>query len=235
MVSHASPGPRSPRVAPLIILGICVLALSGVRASGTDSYRDFTLGSSVAAVRAVTRAADRDLQVRFDRPTAVQRLEWRVPQTGSAADTPDPVREITFDFVGDQLYRITVTYDERRTAGLTHADVLASVEATYGPRTVVPGPERRGLLAIGDPTLLARWRGEGAVVSLQHVGYSGSYQLQLSSVSLELAARRAETNGRALEAREAPVRAAALLKRQDEDDRTAQDESRSKNKESFRP
>ena len=235
MMPVASPSAPVFR-APLLVLLGCVFSLASVQASDSERYRNFTLRSSVAAVLAVTGSSDRELQVRFDRPTVLQRLEWRLPLTAvGSGDLVDPVRDVVFDFVGDQLYRITVSYDERKTEGLTHADVLASVEAIYGPRTVGPTRTQRVMPTLGEASLLAQWRSSDSVVSLRYVGYSASYQLQLSSVSLELAARAAERNARALEAREAPQRAAAMRKQQADEDRAARQKAREQNKEGFQP
>ena len=221
--------------APLAVLFACVFALASVHASDSGRYRDFVLRSSVAAVRAITGANDRELLVRFDRPTALQRLEWRLPLTAGTGGPTDPVRDVVFDFVGDQLYRITVSYDERKTEGLTHADVLASLEAVYGPRTAGPKATRSAVPTLGEVALLAQWRSSDTVVSLKYVGYSASYQLQLSSVSLELAARAAERNALALEAREAPERAAVIRKQHADEDRSAREKAREQNKVGFQP
>jgi hypothetical protein len=35
-------------------------------------------------------------------------------------------------FYNDQLFRITITYDQSRTDGMTDADVIEAVSATYG-------------------------------------------------------------------------------------------------------
>ena len=52
----------------------------------------------------------------------------------------DPVLEVALTFYNDQLFRITITYDQSRTDGMTNADVIDAVSATYGLAVVPATP-----------------------------------------------------------------------------------------------
>jgi hypothetical protein len=198
-------------------------------------YRDFIIGGSMGTVRNALGPHAREVEVRFDRPVPLHRLMWRPAfLTASGDQADDSIREIVFDFVADQLYRMTVSYDERKTDGLTHADVLTSLEDTFGPASVRKSG-RGGVSAVGDATILAQWRTADGEISLRHFDYSRSYQLRLSSTALESAARVAETRAVALEARERPARAAAQRRQLAEDERIERQSVRDRNKAGFRP
>jgi len=203
-VSRAVPSSGAGRL--IVSLGNTVSS-TGLAASAPLRYRRFTIGSSVDVVRAAVGPLARQVEVRFDRPFTLHRLTWRPAFPAAARDQAnDSTREIVFDFVGNQLYRMTVSYDERKTEGLTHADVLASLEDTFGPSSVRNGTGRGGVSVVGDAMILAQWRTGDDEGSLRHFDGSNSYQLRLSSMALESAARVAETRAIALEARQTPGR-----------------------------
>jgi hypothetical protein len=218
-----------------ILNAFVVLGLSQVAATDATGYRDFQLGSSVESVRGLTTAVERDLHTLHARPAMLQVLEWRLPRPASGSTSADPVRQVSFNFVDDQLFRIAVFYDERRTAGLTRADLVSALETTYGE----PVASIRQLDADDDSrdsaSVVAQWRSDDTVVSLQHIGYLDGYRLLVTSLRLELIARQAKTAALVLETHEAPARAAALLKQRADEERAAADEARSANKAAFRP
>lgn len=218
-----------------IVASLVVLGLSPAAATGVAGYRDFQLGTSVASVRVLTTAAERDLYTLYARPAMLQLLEWRLPRPSNGSTTADPVRQVTFNFVDDQLFRISVSYDESRTAGLTRADLVAALETTYGERVATIRQLRAGFDHEDAAPVVAQWRSDDAVVSLQHIPYLNGYRLLVTSPRLELMARNAKTAAVVLETREAPARAAALLKQQADEDREAVDKARTTNKAAFRP
>ncbi len=218
-----------------IVASLVVLGLAHAAATEVAGYRGFELGSSVASVRGLTTAAERDLYTLYERPAVLQLLEWRLPRPSSDSTTADPVRQVTFNFVDDQLFRIAVSYDENRTAGLTRADMVSALETTYGERVASIRQLRSGFDHEDAAPVVAQWRTDDFVVSLQHITYLDGYRLLVTSPRLELMARNAKTAALALETREAPARAAAVLKQQADEDRAAADKARSTNKAAFRP
>jgi len=218
-----------------IVNALVVLGLSQVAATDAAGYRDFQLGSSVASVRGLTTAAERDVYTLYARPAMLQILEWRLPRPSSESTSADPVRQVSFNFVDDQLFRIAVSYDESRTAGLTRADMVSALETTYGERVASIRQLRTGYDSEDSAPVVAQWRSDDTVVSLQHIGYLNGYRLLVTSPRLELMARNAKTAALVIESREAPARNAALLKQQVDEDRAAADKARSTNKAAFRP
>lgn len=218
-----------------MVASLVALGLSQVAAADVMGYRDFELGSSVTSVRGLTTAAERDLYTLYGRPAVLQLIEWRLPRPSAESTTADPVRQVTFNFVDDQLFRIAVSYDENRTAGLTKADMIAALETTYGDRVASIRQLRAGFDHEDSAPVVAQWRNDDAVVSLQHITYLDGYRLLVTSPRLELMARNAKTAALVLETREAPALAAAALKQQADEDRAAADKARTTNKAAFRP
>jgi hypothetical protein len=76
------------------------------------------------------------------RPELIQELMWLPPRLGTTADGGDSAQKVLFTFYNDQLSRVVVSYDRRRTEGLTVEDLVEAISATYGVPTiplVVPG------------------------------------------------------------------------------------------------
>ena len=102
-----------------------------------------------------------DARVIHQRPALIQELDWRPQyQSPSTRIAMDPVLEVALTFYNDQLFRITITYDQSRTDGMTNADVIDAVSATYG-LAVVPAtphaPPRSSPSSRTDAITIARW------------------------------------------------------------------------------
>src|SRR5687768_1602951 len=98
------------------------LIVGGQVAAAQDlsRYRAYVLESSLDAVVVASGARAADAKTLHERPAAIQQLEWRAPYADSRSTLVDPVREITFTFYNDALYRVIVNYDRDRTEGLTN-------------------------------------------------------------------------------------------------------------------
>lgn len=217
---------------------ICVLLLgvTSLSAAELGAYRDFRLGSSTAAVIAITHSTDTDLKTDHARPALLQQLAWRRYRT-DVKDGLESVRGIDFQFIDDHLFRMTVAYDPDRTAGLTDTDMIASLEATYGPRAPLPprAARRADTDSLDAATVIAVWRSGDEMLALQHVDYTNGYSLVVTSVPLERLARKAQADAVVMDMREAPARAAALAKQEAAAARAAQEKTRTTNKEAFKP
>lgn len=220
----------------LWLTAVVVGALATASAAQIPSarYRDYTLGESLASV--VATSGERDAQPRtlHTRPSLVQTFEWRAPFADPDDHAADPVRDMLFSFVDDQLYRIGVHYDRDRTRGLTAGDLVASIEHVYGaalPNATVTRAPR----ASGDAAVVARWRLPGATLTLLQGVSAPEFSLVLISTVL---AAKAETGAREsvrLDAVEAPRRAADAHRKHIELAKTASTEARARNKPAFRP
>jgi hypothetical protein len=97
------------------VLGF-VLYASGVAAQDFDRYREFELGSALAAVSTLTGVAGSELKAIHQRPAVIQELTWR-PRYGArrpvATDT-ESVDQMVFDIYDDRLFRVTVDAKERK-------------------------------------------------------------------------------------------------------------------------
>jgi hypothetical protein len=120
-----------------------VLALSSIVISTTSlnaapelsSYRGFQFGTSVVAV-ARHAGISAEPRIVHRRPELIQELMWLPPHLGTTAEDGDSVQKILFTFYNDQLSRVVVSYDRNRTEGLTAADLIEAISATYGVASI---------------------------------------------------------------------------------------------------
>ena len=215
-----------------------LLAVSTVSSSELSRYREFELGTSLAAVTAVTRTQERDLKTIHSRPAVLQQLEWRPRyMTGTPVPGRDSIDRLVFEFVDNQLFKMSISYARDRTNGLTDADMVDSLVAVYGaPSSPSKPPARPGSDYSSDGTVvIAEWRQADATVALRHGSYSEAFALVITSVSLDAIARKAQATAVILDEREAPAREAAQEKKRSDDARRAEELARSANKKVFQP
>ena len=214
-----------------------VLAVSTVSSAELSRYREFELGASVATVTAVTQNAAR-VRIVHSRPALLQQLEWRPRYMAGAPQTDrDSIGEVVFSFVDDQLFQMSIAYAQDRTSGLTDQDMVGSLTAVYGAPSS-PSPRTRttsSALALDLPVVIAEWRHADTTVALQRKQYSESFFLVITSLPLDIIARKAQATAVAMDQREAPAREAALLKKRADDEKVAAERTRSTNKKVFQP
>ncbi len=121
------------------ILCFVVLLLTAplLRAQDLSKYRHFTLGMSLTRVLERTDQKMADAKVIHGRPALVQELNWWPPNLPGTSFQSDTVEQILFSFYNGELYKISVTYDQTATEGLTAEDMVKSISAKYGPATNV--------------------------------------------------------------------------------------------------
>jgi hypothetical protein len=226
-------------------LAICaigtVLLTHGLEAQGLSSYRNFDLGSDLAAVSTLTGVASSEAKMIHHRPAVLQDLEWRPSHwiPGSSSASTDPVEQIVFSFFNNQLFRVVVDYAHERTEGMTDADMVDAISAAYGTplnrtsRTAVRVASR---LETESGSSVARW-GDAAhgVVLYRTSSYGAAFRLILTELRLDGLARKAETQAMRLDDREAPSREIARQKKERDDGRAAAEKARVANKAAFRP
>jgi transposase len=69
-----------------------------------------------------------------ERPAVIQELAWQVPYMRSSPGA-ESVKDILFNFYNGELFRMVVTYDPDRIAGMTAEDTVEAVSAHYGTAT----------------------------------------------------------------------------------------------------
>jgi hypothetical protein len=220
-----------------------VLVLSSAALHGQDGgprYRDFMLGSGLSSVAAQVVLPPSDATAVHLRPALIQTLTWRQPyfKAGSNAPQTDPVGQIVFSFYNDQLFRLVIDYDRQRTEGMTDADMIQALSDTYGamakPKAKtspkVPSPFD---VESGEP--IATWGTAEYSLVLFHSTFAGGFRVVVTSTGLDALARSATVLAIGLDQREAPQRAIAQQKKDDEDARASQEKARVANKAAFRP
>jgi hypothetical protein len=226
----------------LIGVGVLGVVLSGavVAAQDLSRYREFELGSSVAAVSTLTGAAGSELKATHQRPAVIQELTWK-PRYGAHRPTaPDTesVDRVVFDFYDDQLFRVTVDYDRKQTEGLIDADMIEAISRVYGPPVTPVASRRRQPPALGDDAAItiAEWSAAGNSVKLHRLSsYATSFKLMITAEPTAALARTASARAVVLDAREAPQREAAREKKEADDRRVSDEKARLNNKAAFRP
>ncbi len=226
----------------LIGASVFGLVLYGGAATAQDfgRYRQFELGSAVAAVSTLTGVAGSALKPIHQRPAVIQELTWR-PRYGTR---PSPSRDIesveqmVFDFYDDRLFRVTVDYDRKQTEGLTDDDIIEAISTVYGSAVKPVAPRRSQSTATYDDlgTRIAEWGNESNSVALyRRSAYAITFRLVITAEPVAALARTAASRAVVLDAREAPQREAARQQREADDRRAAEEKARLTNKPIFRP
>ena len=222
-----------------VVFATAAFVLSGSMASAQDlsRYRTYVLESTLESVVAASGARASDVKTMHVRPAKIQELEWRAPYVSSESPLADPVRDIEFTFINDALYQIVVSYHRSRTDGLTNADIIETLTATYGQPLLRSA--RAGTLPMAvAPThtiVVAQWETAEASLALVRDAYVPAFQVILVSKPASTRARSAIREAVRLDALEAPQRESAQ-RRQDAADATAASEkARDTNKPAFRP
>ena len=216
-----------------------VLGSHSLFAQESFRYREYALGTSLAAVVTISGAREPATKTLHVRPVTIQELEWRAPYARSGTVLVDPVHDVLFSFCDDQLYRLVVTYDRDRMEGLTDEDVIASLSTTYGVpllrSTVIVGSTAPTDVPAGTTTI-AQWEDAASLLSLTRGTYSAPrYQLVLTSKILDSRARDAIREALRLDTQEAPQRERDQRTKEATDARVASAKARVVNKAAFRP
>ena len=222
---------------------VCGALLSNgpVNAQDFSRYRFFRLGSSLSTVAQAANMGPSDARVVHQRPALIQELDWRPQyQSPTTRIAMDPVLDVALTFYNNQLFRITITYDQSRTDGMTNADVIDAVSATYGLAVVPATPHatlRSSQSSRHDAITIARWVKGDRTLTLSRSVFPVVFQLVMMSTTLnDLAeASVAEAVVSRDEEEEALQREADRRKRQLADAIADQDRTRRRNKAAFHP
>ena len=219
-----------------ITLAIAVTLLLSIPLHGDGEwsrYRVVTLGDSVATSIERLEIVEPTIKVLYEQPSLVQELTWRPHRFISGASvSPDPLGELVLTFMDGKLVRITATYDRDRTQGLSDADFVDLLGATYGLARV---PTRAiGVVRFEPRRTIANWGDDDALVRLWSEDHPRRVGLTITSPG-DAALQAAIANGIIVERDAAPARelarqaaAAAAVKQREEKTRLA-------NKANFKP
>jgi hypothetical protein len=220
------------------ILCSVVMLLSAplLRAQDLSKYRQFILGTSLTRVLERTQQRMADVKVIYGRPALIQELNWWPPNLSGRAFQSDPVEQILFSFYNGELYKISVTYDQASTEGLTAEDMVKSISAEYGPVTILaleidsPRSDRYDMSDARQENV-ASWQDAHYCFNLVRASFTGRFGLTIYSKSVNAEAERGIAEAVKLDKQEGPQREADRQKKQMEDLEVA----RQKNQKSFRP
>jgi hypothetical protein len=222
---------------------VCGALLSNgpVNAQDFSRYRFFRLGSSLSTVAQAANMGPSDARMVQQRPALIQELDWRPQyQSPSTRIAMDPVLDVALTFYNDQLFRIAITYDQSRTDGMTNADVIEAVSATYGLAAVPVTPDatvHSSQNSRNEAITVARWANGDRTLTLSRSVFPVVFRLVMMSTILNDLAEAAVTQAVISpdEADETLQREADRRKKELADAIADQDRARLRNKAAFHP
>lgn len=219
-------------------IGLGLLSVHGLAAQETFQYREFQMGSDLLSVAKLTSTPATAAKVIHTRPVEMKDLEWRPRSySGSVPLQNDPVDLMLFRFYDNQLFKVVVDYDRRRTEGMSAADMIEAISATYGPVSQVPSR------ALGTPTVqygfpdtpIGVWGNADYSVTLLRVAYPAAFRLVVASTRLDELARVASVAAVRQDLVEAPQRERERMKKDAAASAAAQEKAKTENKAQFKP
>ena len=228
------------RTVTICAFGLALLS-QRVDAQEFSRYRTFDLGADLASISTSTGVAASEAKTVYQRPAVLQDLEWRPSRwnTGTAIASTDPVEQMVFSFYDDRLFRIVVDYGHDGTDGMTDADLIEAISAIYGaplakpPRTTARVPSE---VEAASGAAVARWGdSQHAIVLYRTSSYGQALRLIVTALPVDALARKAESQAKRLDEREAPSREIARQKKQRADGLAAAEKARVANKKVFLP
>jgi hypothetical protein len=221
-------------------LGV-VLGTTLIHGQARADYREFALGSPVTQVLELTHLSKSDIIAIHVQPALIQELRWRPPYLAARTNelSKDPVQQMLFSFVDDQLFKITIDYDQARTEGMTDSDMIDALSSLYGssrePLAPTTPSDPAPRVSLDAKTAVGRWENGDVVVMLSRNSFTTGFQLVVTSARLDSLARVAGAEAIRIEAAAAPALDLARTQRNADEQRAAKDKARTANKAAFRP
>jgi hypothetical protein len=221
----------------------CIGMLCGVMGTSLvardfSSYRGIHFGANVAVVVKQAGMSLADARVVHQRPALIQEVDWQPrwqPRSNDDSTKADPVQDGLLCFYNGDLFRIVVTYDRYKVAGMTAEDMIEGISATYGAATR-PTAEIAYHSFYGEVApVIARWEDSEYSYNLVQTGDQSGFAMILYSKRLDALAQAAIVEAVRLEAQEAPQRELDKEKKRQEEEQLVLEKARSVNKPNFRP
>lgn len=220
-----------------ISISCALLSAHFLYAQDLSRYREFQFGTNLPTIAKQAGLEPSDAKVLHQRPALIQELIWQAPFSLKSSRQADPVWTTRFSFYNGELFRIVVNYNQNKTKGLTTEDMVEALSATYGTATK-PAAEITFSLsgAYNDnQVVIARWEDSQYSFSLFRSSYQPAFGMIAFSKRLDSLARTATIEAIRLDEQEAPQREIERQKKQDDENRSAQEKARLVNKPQFRP
>lgn len=218
----------------IVGLWVGVLGVSLLCAGELSTYRGFRFGMDVAEAAKHAQMKASEARMVHQRPVLIQELDWD-PKAHGMSRAEDPLKTGLLTFYKNELFRIDVIYDRDKVEGMTPADMIAAISATYGlatrPKEDIAFHSNYAEMA----PVLARWEDPQYSYNLVRSGYGDSFAMVMYSKRLAALAAAAITEAVRLDATEAPEREIQAKKKQQEDERVTLEKARSVNAPNFRP
>jgi hypothetical protein len=208
-----------------------------IHAQDLSRYREFQFGMDLAAIAKLVDMRPSEAKVIHQRPAVIQELNWQPRPSLSSSPQADPVMTIFFSFYNGELFRIVVNYDRSKTEGLTTEEVVEAISAKYGTATK-PTAEvvfSSSQVYNDSEVVIARWEDSQYSFNLFRSSYQPTFGMVAFSKRLDALARAAIAEAIRLDEQEAPQREIERQKKQDDENRAAQEKARLGNKPNFRP
>jgi hypothetical protein len=217
----------------VLCFAVLLLTAPMLRAQDFSKYRNFSLGTNLAAVLKHTDQRLLDVKATHDGSVLFQELTWRPANGIGVSYRSESVDELVFSFYKGELYKMVVTYDRASTEGLTADDMVKSISTKYGPATSIAleidAAANEPYTVRGKP--VASWEDSQYSLNLVRSSFSSAFQLIISSKRVAAEADAALAQVVKVDELEAPQK--AIDRRKKEAD--AIELTRQKNQKSFRP
>jgi hypothetical protein len=217
----------------LICLALALLSVPALCAQDFSKYRNFSLGSSLAAISKQADVAADQISTIHQSPALIQQLTlWPIEASGAPSGS-EAVQQMQLSFCNGGLYNITVMYRTAATEGLTTKDMIQAISANYGIATL-PASDSNPPPPLSFSSVdvqIALWQDSQYSATLSRSPLSQSFRLVILSKRLQAQADAAIVEAVAQEREDAPQLASARVKKEAEDLQTL----RETNIKAFRP
>jgi hypothetical protein len=211
-----------------------VAAAPALYGQDLSKYREFALGEKLTTVMKLTDQKLTEVNQTPGISPILQELTWWPPSVPREASyRSDGVEQILFSFCDGALYKITVTYDQNSTEGLTAEDMVKSISDKYGPPAAVfkEVTAKENNYYTTTEKSAATWEDSQYSLNLVRSSFSKRFGLIIYTKKINADVQLAIVEAARVEKLEAPAREAARQKKQIDDLELA----RQKNQKSFRP
>jgi hypothetical protein len=215
----------------ILCLTILLVAAPMLAAQELSKYHSFSLGAKLPTVLKLTERSLVD--VTPTRGARFQELTWWPPSSPGRSVSSTSVEQIVFSFYNGELYKLSVTYDQASTEGLTADDVVKSISVQYGaPTVVVPDVDAsaNNRYEVKERSV-ATWEDSQDSINLVRSAYTHRFALIMYSKRANAEAQVATVEAAKLEEQEGPQKEADRQKKEADD----LDNARQKNRKTFRP
>jgi len=198
-------------------------------------YREFRLGSDLPTVAKQAGLNPAQVKTVQGRPALIQELVWS-PEPVKWSAGMEAVQGVTFGFCDGVLYRIEAAYSRSAIEGLTAADLVEAISATYGAAVIPPPAAAAANELYGDEQeTVARWQDSKYRFELIRAPYGSGFKLAGAATELEAWAKVSALEAAMLDLQEAPQREADRIASEKEAVNTRLEKARIVNRPNFRP